>query len=821
MQTVSLSGSWSLCKVGDTQSYTAQVPGGVHTDLQAAGCIPDPFVADHELRVMWVAEQDWQFSRTFQATSELLNEERIYLVCDGLDTLGQVILNGTVLGRFENMFRQYQWEVKDLLHEGENTILFQFDSPVQYAQKREAEFALSGVQPWSIMGGPYLRKAPCHFGWDWGPMLPPIGIWKDLRLEGYRVARLDQMHLRQQVQEGQAELEAAVAVDAWNQAPLQVMLRLTAPNGETYSQQAEVQAGRGTVKVVVQDPMLWWPNGHGKQPLYDVEVILQSGDKTLDTRSYQVGFRTLELRREPDQWGESFTFWVNGVPIFAKGADWIPADSFPTRLTDAHMEHLIRSAADVHMNMLRVWGGGFYEEERFYDLCDRYGILVWQDFVFACNKYPADEEFFANVREEAVHNVRRLRHRASLALWCGNNEMEQGWVDWGWNKPDDPANQRLKMAYDRMFHHMLPGIISVEDPDRPYWPSSASSGIPFSEPNSQNRGDSHYWDVWHGRKPFTAYRQTYPRFQSEFGFQSLPPMETVQTYAEEKDWNMTSYIMEHHQRSFKGNGLMIGQMTDTFRMPKNFPMLVYLSMLLQAEGIRYGVEHWRRYKNRVSGILYWQLNDCWPVASWSSLDYYGRWKALHYMARRFFAPVLLSVEDHEEEGRVDIWLTSDVTHPVSGTISWQLVTLSGEVLESGREGATLETQESKMIFSRTFDLPADKRRGTVFLCELQQKGQVVSRSTAVFIPNKHLDLVDPQLDVNVRREGEQVTFELTSQSLARFVELKLEGQDAIFSDNYFDVPAGVPVTVTALLPAYLSLEEVKRSLRVTSLFDSF
>jgi beta-mannosidase len=821
MQSQSLSGVWQLCQAGEQQVYPGQVPGGVHTDLIAAGVIPDPFFGDNELRVMWVAEKDWQYSREFSISGALLKEERVYLVCDGLDTLGKVELNGHELGRFENMFRQYRWEVKGLLKEGNNTLVFTFDSPVQYAKEHEARFALTGVQPWSILGGPYLRKAPCHFGWDWGPMLPPIGIWKDLRLEGRSIARLEDVHLRQRLEENKGILTADVKLDRWGSAPLQLRMRVAAPGGKTWEQTVQLDSSTGVVQVEVPQPELWWPNGYGEQPLYGVAISLLSGEHELDARSYQIGFRTIELRRDPDQWGETFVFWVNGVPVFAKGADWIPADSFPTRISDQYLEGLIRDSAAAHMNMLRVWGGGFYEEEEFYDLCDRYGILVWQDFVFACNKYPDDEAFFQNVKVEAIENVRRLRHRTSLALWCGNNEMEQGWADWGWNNPSDYWNQRLKMAYDRMFHHLLPGIVAAEDPDRTYWPSSASSGLPFSEPNGQQRGDCHYWDVWHGRKPFTAYRSQYPRFMSEFGFQSLPPFETIQAYAEEKDWNMTSYIMEHHQRSFKGNGLMVSQMTDTFRMPKDFPMLVYLSMVLQAEGIRYGVEHWRRHKDRVGGILYWQLNDCWPVASWSSIDYFGRWKALHYAARRFFAPVLLSIEDIEEKAQMDVWVTSDVTTPWKGSAAWKLVTLDGQVLDSGEEAVSLDPQGSKQVFSKAFDLTPEEKRRTVFLCELKQGQERISLSLATFTPNKHLELVDPQLAVTVSQQGSQVVYECSAKSLARFVEFKLQGVDVVFSDNYFDAPAGMTVRVTSPIPAGWDLAKVRESLRVTTLASSF
>ena len=817
----SLRGAWKLCQVDGEESFPAQVPGGVHTDLLAAGNIPDPFYGDNELRVQWVAEQDWQYSRAFEVTPEMLAEDRITLVCDGLDTLGKVEINGKFVGRFANMFRVYRWEVKPLLREGQNHIAFTFDSSVQYAKSHEAEYPLASAQPWSIAGGPYVRKAPCHFGWDWGPMLPAIGIWKDLRLECTSVARIQDVHLRQRLEEGTGIIAAVVQTEQWSDEPLRVEIKVTAPDGQVHEVTAGVDSQTASVSVAIENPVLWWPNGYGGQELYQVAVTLLSGTDALDKRQYKIGFRTIELVQEPDEWGESFTFVVNGVPIFAKGADWIPADSFPTRISDEYIEGLIRSAVVANMNMLRVWGGGFYEEERFYDLCDKYGLLVWQDFVFACNKYPADEAFFENVRVEAIENVRRLRHRTSLALWCGNNEMEQGWADWHWDLRDDPAVQRLKMGYDRMFHHLLPGIVASEDPDRRYWPSSASSGLPFSDPNGQQRGDCHYWDVWHGRKPFTAYRTQFPRFMSEFGFQSLPPLETIKSYAEPKDWNMTSYIMELHQRSYKGNGAMLSQMTDTFRMPKDFPMLVYLSMVLQGEGIRYGVEHWRRHKERVSGTLIWQLNDCWPVASWSSLDYFGRWKALHYLARRFYAPLLLSVEDHEALGQMDVWLTSDIPAPQDAAVQWQLMTLAGEVVESGEFDAVLAPQESKMVFSRAFTLTTDQRRNHVFVTSLLKDGEVVSQNVTTFIAPKHLDLTDPQLRASLSVDGDQAVIRVAAENLALFVELSFEGTDVVFSDNYFDVPGGETITVTCPLPEGWDEERLRAALRCISLYDSF
>jgi beta-mannosidase len=821
MQKQSLSGLWQFRQCGTEEWLPATVPGGVHTDLLALGKIPDPFVADHELKVMWVAENDWEYRRSFNVETSLLAEENVNLICDGLDTIADIYLNGTYLDHAENMFRRWEWDVKSLLKEGNNELLITFGSPVGFITAKQAQLPLQGGG--DIPGGPHLRKAPCHWGWDWGPKLPPIGIWKDIRLEGYSL-RFENIHLRQSLDENGATITADIETGVTNKAEIKAFLKVTGPSGDQYKAKdalTSIYTGENffaNLSVEIPDPQLWWPNGYGAQPLYEVEVTLKEGKNILDRRTYKLGLREIELCQEQDQWGKEFTFYVNGVRLFAKGADWIPADSLPTRITESYLEGLLKSAVDANMNMLRVWGGGYYPEDMFYDLCDRYGILIWQDFMFACGIYPADADFFENVRVEAVENIRRLRHHAALALWCGNNEMEQGWCDWGWNKPADPLNQRLKDGYDRMFHHMLPELLEDEDPDHAYWPSSASSNTAFEEANNQVQGDCHYWDVWHGRKPFTAYRTQYPRFMSEFGFQALPPLKTIATYAERADWNMTSYIMEHHQRSGSGNGLMIAQMTDTFRMPKDFSSLVYLSLLLQAEGIRYGVEHWRRNRNRVSGTLIWQLNDCWPVASWASLDYFGRWKALHYAAKRFYAPVLLSVA---EEGRtMRVHVTSDLVHPVDVFVRWRLELLNGKCLSSGEKNLRAMALADTLVGSYDFStlVTDENKRKVVFIAEMWQDGKLVSQSVTPFVANKHLELHRPGLKVQTHVDGKTLCVDVSSHSLARFVELSVDGSDAIFSDNYFDIPAGATVTVTTPLPA--NWTENSR-VQARSLYDSF
>ncbi len=851
MYTQPLTGPWTFRRAGTREWMPATVPGGAHTDLLTLGKIPDPFVSDNERAAMWIAEVDWEYRCAFVPAAELLAEERICLVADGLDTIAEVRLNGEILGRVNNQFRRWRWEVGRFLRDGENELVVLFSGPASYAAGEQRRRRLNGVRQ-GLAGAPHIRKAPCQFGWDWGPRLPSVGIWKDVRLEGRSIARLEDVHLRQVHHPGGGVIvRADVRVEAWDGGGLDVELTVAPPDGRT-AQEAEsrVVDGEAAPEVRVEDPRLWWPNGYGEQPLYGVSVALRAGGETLDEREDRIGLRTVELRRGDDAWGRSFRFVVNGTPIFAKGSNWIPADAFVTRVSDERLERLVASAAASHQNMLRVWGGGLYEDDRFYDLCDRYGILVWQDFVFSCSTYPLDDEDFReNVRIEVEENVRRLRHRASLVLWCGNNEMEWFWESRGWAVHDRegelqelvrempalavleelaaerallPDWRKLRDAYDRFFHGTLSGWLARLDPDRPYWPSSPSSGTPFRDVNGERRGDAHFWDVWHGRKPFTAYRGAFPRFMSEFGFQAFPTMETVEFYAGPEDRNPTSRVMEHHQRGRHGNGLIIAQATDHFRVPERFADWVYLSLVLQAEGIRYGVEHWRRHMDRVGGTLYWQLNDCWPVASWSSIDFFGRWKALHYAAKRFYAPVLLSVADRPPV--MDLHVSNDSPQPWDGSVRWSLETLGGEVIESGERAVVAPSLADTSIASLDFAglLTPEAKRRAVLVVELLRGDERISLSVHPFVPSKHLDLEDPRPNVDIRAEGGRILIRLTARSLARFVELKLAGApDTVFSDDYFDLPAGRTLTVACPLPEGWTESTAREALRVRSLFDSY
>ncbi len=841
MTSQSLGGPWDFRQSGTEEWLDARVPGGVHTDLMAAGRIPDPFLGDEELRVQWVAEQDWEYRRTFRAGAAVAAQKRLALVFDGLDTLAEIRLNGKLVGKADNMFRTWRWDVTGRVVAGDNEITVLFGSAVRRGAERDAVRRLDRPKE-TLPGGPYLRKAPCHFGWDWGPKLPNIGMWQEVRLEGWTEGRIEDVHVRRQLDGVGARIAAEVRVErdageafgaTGGTAPeLTATMRVRHPDGRLDAVEAVIPAGApaADLEVEIANPELWWPNGLGAQPLYRVEIELAAGSRPLDARRYQVGLRTLELRREPDEWGESFTFIVNGVPVFAKGSNWIPADSFPARVTPAQLDALLGAAAATNHNMIRIWGGGYYETETFYDLCDRHGILVWQDFMFACSVYPlADPEFLANLEVEVSQQVARLRHRACLALWCGNNEMERGWTIWGWDRPD---NADLKAAYLSFFSETLPAWVAAGDGATPYWPSSPSSGRPLMEPIGGNCGDEHEWIVWHALAPFSAYGHETYRFVSEFGFESLPAMATVAAFAPDPaDWNLGSPMLDHHQRCLSGNARILYYMAQQFRLPKDFPSFVYLSQVLHAEAMRVGVEHWRRLRDRCSGALYWQLNDCWPVSSWASIDYFGRWKALQYATRRFYAAVLLSAE--VEEGGVSLAVTNDTPEPWRGEVHWSLERLDGVVLAA--ESLTVEARGVATtpagIVPLVDQADPELRRATVLVAELWRDGALETRSVTTFGPDKQLALRKPNLEVSVwtstGSESEadadgsarRAFVRLLSDTLVRGVELSVEGADVVFSDNYFDLPAGRRVEVSFEMPPGRSVGDA--GVRVRSVIDTY
>ena len=822
MVLLELDGKWKMKQVGGEEYIDAAVPGSVYSDLLRAGKMEDPFYRENEYRALEISKHDFEYTREFQASEEILACDRVILRCDGLDTLCEIKINGKSVLQASNMHRTYEADVKGTVRAGKNIITVVFRSPVSYIGRKHAEQALDDSDQ-TMHGFTYLRKAQYMFGWDWGPKLPDMGIWRSISLVGYNTARLSDVLITQFHQDGKVDLEISIHAQAFREVPLSAEVRVTAPDGSDAADgSCPLKNGSGKIRLTVQNPQIWWPNGLGKQPLYGVEVSLRSGGFELDSERKRIGLRTLTVKTEKDKWGTSFAFTVNGVSYFAMGADYIPEDNILSRCSKEKTEKLIRDCARSHFNTLRVWGGGFYGWDWLYDLCDEYGLVVWQDLMFACGVYDYTSDFRETTKQETIDNVKRIRHHACLGLWCGNNEQEDGWASWGWSEIYAP---KLKADYIKQFEADLPETVKSLDPNTFYWPSSPSSGGCFDFPQDESRGDEHYWEVWHGLKPLTDYRNHFPRFMSEFGLQSFPCLKTVETFTTEEDRNIFTPVMESHQKNSTCNGKILYYISQYFRYPKDFDSLLYASQLIQAVGIRYGVEHWRRNRGRCMGTIYWQLNDCWPVASWSSIDYFGRWKSLQYFSRRFFAPVLLSACD--EGTKVSLHVSNETREHFDGEVQWKLRDRFSNILKSSAKrvsvGALLSVEAESLDFGKLLDT-TEKRREDYFEYRLVAGGKVLSDSTLLFVRDKHYEFMSPQINMSVEEHDDRFGITMNALNYARYIELSLQDSDAVFSDNYFDLPAGEEKTVEVLksdMSANISGAEFENQLRVRSLYDTY
>ncbi len=824
MRIVDVGGAWQVARAGETATLPARVPGCVHLDLLAAGQIEDPYYRDDEDRLQWIGRADWVYSRVVTVDDALLAHDRVLLRCDGLDTLATLTLNGAEIGRADNMFRVWEFDVKPYLTPGDNLLVIRFAAAEPFCADQQARRALPGWSgPKEPGGRAWLRKEPCNFGWDWGPVLVTCGIWRAIALVAFDTARLADVHLTQDHAQAPERVivRAAIAAETVRDAALTATVAIALDGAPAAEATVPLADGRADAALAVDDPRLWWPNNLGAQPLYTVTVTLRdAAGAVLDAATKRIGLRTLRLDRHPDQWGESFQFVVNGVPFFAKGANWIPADTFAPRLTPADYARLLDDAAAANMNMLRVWGGGIYEDDLFYALCDERGLCVWQDFMFACSTYPAfDDAFMANVRAEAADNVRRLRHHPCLALWCGNNELEQGLVG-----PEWTAHQMSWEDYGKLFDALLPSVVAALDPERDYWPCSPHTPhgdrAQFNDPT---QGDAHLWSVWHGRQPFEWYRTCAHRFNSEFGFQSFPEPKTVYGYTEPRDRNVTTWVMEHHQRSGIGNTVIMQYMLDWFRLPTSFEDTLWLSQILQGMAMKYAVEHWRRAMPRGMGTLYWQLNDCWPAASWASIDYHGRWKALHHMARAFNAPLLVSGVEDIEKGTVEVHVTNDRRAARAARVIWTLTDAWGVPLADGDFAVTAPALMSTL--AATLDLSgyleALGPRNALLWLELDAEDEPRSTNLVLFARPKHLELADPGITAAVAEDGDAFAVTLTAARAALWCWLELTDADARFSDNFVHLRPGVPVTVRLAPATPLSRADVERQLRVRSLVETY
>jgi beta-mannosidase len=766
---------------GDWTAVT--VPGSVYSALLNAGKMDDPYWRDNEMKALELMDADYEFSCAFSLPREALASEKLLMRFEGLDTVCAVYLNGEHIGGADNMHRIWEYNIKKAA-KTDNTMTVRFSSPTKYIKEKLAECFVEGSSD-AMKGFPHIRKAHCMFGWDWGPRLPDIGIWRNVTVVSVDTARIISVRVAQAHSKDRAELTLIPEIDAAPNQSWTARAKAVSPDGREY----EMQDG----KIIIDDPQLWWPRGYGGQPLYNVTYeILQDG-ASLDTWTRRIGLRTMTVSQEKDQWGSEFCHIVNSVKVFAMGADYIPEDNILSRVTPGRTAALLNDAALANMNCIRVWGGGYYPDDFFYDTCDELGLMVWQDFMFSCAMYELTDAFSENIKRELEDNIKRLRHHASIALWCGNNEMELA-VKEKWYK----RTHKQFSDYICMYEFIIPEMLKKHDPDAFYWPASPSSGGGFDKPNDDDRGDVHYWDVWHGNKPFSAYRNFHFRYVSEFGFQSFPSMKTIKAFTEPEDRNIFSYVMEKHQRNNAANGKIMNYLAQTFLYPTSFETLVYASQLLQAEAIKHGAEHWRRNRGRCMGAVYWQLNDIWPVASWSSIDYFGRWKALHYYAKRFFAPVMLSAceegvitqdtntnaEPYTVKKSARLSVANETLFTFEGVVRWALRNADAEIIREGETAVSVPALTSLWLDELDF---ADAGLYDNYISfELSDnKGGYISSGTALFCLPKHFRFINPAL----RAEAGEGFITVHAAAYARSVEIDC-GADVLLEDNYFDMNAG-------------------------------
>lgn len=793
---VNLGGAWRMREADSETWHSAHVPGSVYADLMADGTMPDPFWRENELDAFERMKKDYVYQRTFTVSEAQLAHAHVELVCEGLDTLAHVSLNGRKIAFADNMHITWVWDVKEQLHAGENTLEIRFDSPILYCAKK-AEEAPGWESSDATPGFRHLRKAHCMFGWDWVPRLPDAGIWRPIFLRTWDAARLENALMLQAHHDGVVDVTIRPEIageSAWS-------AEITAPDGEVLTLPETTAAEQ---VITIEHPQLWWPNGLGKQPLYRVTVRLATGD----TRVWRIGLRTMTVSREKDEWGEEFCHVVNGVKVFAMGADYIPEDNILARVTPERTRRLLEDCKAANFNAIRVWGGGYYPDDAFYDICDELGLLVWQDLMYACAFYDLTPDFKRSIRVETHQNVARLRHHASLALICGNNEMEMFMA--GANSAlinhrtweFVPTYPHHITDYVKMFEYILPAIVKETAPQTYWWPASPSSGGNFDAPNDENRGDNHYWDVWHGEKPFTEYRKFFFRYASEFGFQSFPCLKSVEQFTLPDDRNIFSRVMERHQRNQAANGKILSYLSQTFRYPNSFDDLLYASQLMQAEAIRYGVEHWRRNRGRCMGAIIWQLNDIWPVASWASIDYYGRWKALHYAAKRFFAPLMISAEEEGElsqnpkineyhpaplEKSFRLNVCNETLRDVTGEVVWALRTPDGAIVRQNQQTLTIPAMSAKWLDK--VDCADASLTGHYVSFAFVVDDVALSEGTCIFCAPKHFEFVNPRLTVETRGD----TLLVTSHAYAKQVWLESEDADLLLDDNAFDMNPGTKV----------------------------
>lgn len=836
--TIILSQNWKFRQVGKIHWLPAIVPGTVHTDLFNNGLIEDPYYRLNEHYLQWIDKADWEYSTEIEVTHENLAKRNIDLTFEGIDTYADVFLNDSLILQSDNMFRSWNVPVRGILKAGKNKLHIVLKSPIREGLKLlEANlYPLPASNDQSSNGdlgnkavSIFTRKAGYHYGWDWGPRLVTSGIWRPVKLIAWNDISIENIHLMQkEVTPKKASIDGKLTLHSSISKEVNIRVLIDGKLLKNFTLLLKEGVHQYAIPFEIKEPELWWTNGLGSQKLYVVDLQVFDNQDFLTSKNVKIGLRTLKLVQKPDVdgQGESFYFELNGIPVFAKGANYIPNDLFLPRVTHEDYEEIIKSAADANMNMLRVWGGGVYEDDYFYDLCDQYGILVWQDFMFACSMYPGGQNFFTNVRNEAIDNIIRLRNHPCIALWCGNNEIEVAWAEyneksgWGWKEQYTKEQRKEIWAnYDTVFHQILPHAVEEFSGGAEYWHSSPSAGMGSLSTYTSTSGDMHYWGVWHGQHPFTDFKKYRARFMSEYGFQSFPEFQSVEKYTIPGDWNIESDVMSSHQRSGIGNLRIRQYMEDTYLLPTDFKQFLYVGQLLQAQAITTAIESHRSDMPYCMGSLYWQINDCWPVASWSGIDYYGRWKALHYAVKEAFKTDIVLLE--EVDGVITVKVVTDRLSDYQATLRIRLFDFNGKMVWNNSEEISVKGNCSGNYGNYNIAEILTKIDKTIHLLyvELIEDGKLIDEGINYFAKPKDMNLSDPLMKIEVEEKEDLFELSISGTSLIKNLNLVTTASDSRFSDNYFDVIPGMVKTITYPKRG-LEREQFVKSLETLHLFQT-
>ena len=818
-QTYVLDKGWEFSQAGSNEWMSARVPGTVHQDLLDHGRLPDPFYGMNEQKVQWVEKEDWLYRTVFTVTADQLKSDAAWLTFEGLDTYADVYLNGSLLLKADNMFVGHKLAVKDVLREGENRLMIRFRSPVEETAPQwdtdGFNYPADNDHSEKRMSV-YTRKAPYSYGWDWGIRLATSGIWRPVKLTFCNGAVIDDFFVRQQeVTEQVAKVDNQLEINNVTSTSKEAQVKVVYAYGEqadTLTRTVVLQPGKNSLSMPawIEKPHLWMPNGWGDPALYTFTATVSVDGKEVASREEAIGLRSIRVVMEDDKDGKSFYVEVNGKPMFAKGSNYIPGDALLPNMTGERYARLFEDIRAANMNMVRVWGGGIYEDDRFYEEADRNGILVWQDFIFACTTYPHDPTFLKRVSEEAVYNMRRLRNHASLAMWCGNNEIYEGMRYWGWKDKYSPVVwKEMTEGYDVLFRQLLPELVEANDPGRFYMHGSPYEAN-WGRPESWKIADSHNWGTWYGQKPFESLDTEIPRFMSEYGFQAFPEMKTIRMFASPEDYELESPVMNAHQKASIGNFLIKKTMALYYKVPEKFEDLIYAGLILQGQGMRHGIEAHRRHRPYCMGSLPWQLNDSWPVVSWSSIDYYGNWKAMHYQIRRAFAPVL--VDAIKEGNNLSYYIMSDRLTDEELTLNLELMDFNGKVYRKQKVDGLLPANTSKLFYQEPVEQAlAGRDSATTFMHMVvkSKKGEVLSDEIYYFAHPKDQLLPKTPLQWQVKQKKGYCEVTVKADKLARDIFIEVPVQGVRFSDNFFDLLPGQKKKVIITSPDGKSLDHLQ------------